>query len=238
MTGICMDYWHAAVERLEGGQRSIFKLATKRNVMAHHLRENAGLLAPAADGPTSPESRADAPLTAPHRRSDASARRDTVHKPVSRLPQAPVAEVGEDSHEAEAPPFNATASPRRGQKNVSAKGGATASKKGRSTAPRDRVEMSKSGASHGKPQSCGDADGSITCKTARSATARDAVEIAAAPTPTARDRVNVEKLMLVAGLMDDQLELFTARAFGVDHSKLRRLADKDRSLIPVIGRRG
>lgn len=206
--------------------------------MAHHLRENAGPLAPAADGPTSAESRADAPPTVPHRRSDASARRDTVNKPVSRLPQAPAAKVREDSHEAVAPPLSTRASPRRERQSLNAKGAPTASKKERSTAHRDRVDVSKSGTSHGKLQARGDADGSTTCKTARSATSCDAVEIAAAPVPTARDRANVEKLMLVAGLMDDQLELFTARALGVDHSKLRRLADKDRSLIPVIGKRG
>ena len=54
--------------------------------------------------------------------------------------------------------------------------------------------------------------------------------------PAAQDRTRIDKLVLAAGLMDHQLEVLTAESMGVDHAKLRRLADKDPSLVPVIGR--
>jgi hypothetical protein len=47
---------------------------------------------------------------------------------------------------------------------------------------------------------------------------------------------HLEQLLLVAGLMDEQLQAFIADSFCVNSSKLRRLADKDPTLIPAIGR--
>ena len=49
---------------------------------------------------------------------------------------------------------------------------------------------------------------------------------------------HLERLLLVTGLMDEQLQALIAGSFGVSASKLRRLADKDPVLIPVVGHRG
>jgi hypothetical protein len=44
-----------------------------------------------------------------------------------------------------------------------------------------------------------------------------------------------ERALVASGLYNDQIENMVSESFGVEPKKLRRLADRDPALIPVIG---